>query len=198
MGSRLILTSCGLNTTLGRKLIKKELRKDGELSHKRIFVFHEPHYFLETPILQGCEELGFRKENVIFSNENWKNELQGSMDYVYVTEGNIFEIIKVLRARGLDSIIREAVRNGTTYIGASAGAMIAGESIQEALDFEKNSAGITDYKGLELFDGIIIPHYTPTQIKRYIQNSPGLYEKYKNIYSVSNEKVLVIEKLVSK
>ena len=133
MGSRLILTSCGLNTTLGRKLIKKELRKDGDLSNKRIFVFHEPYYFLEASILKGCEELGFREENVIISNENWKDELQGSMDYVYVTEGNIFEIMKMLRERGLDTIISEFVRSDATYIGASAGAMIAGVSIQEGL-----------------------------------------------------------------
>ena len=79
------------------------------------------------------------------------------------------------------------------YIGCSAGAAIAGVSVEEIKDFDKNNVGMTDFSGLGLFDGIIIPHYTKKELKRYISNSYGIEDKYKSILSVSNEKSLVME-----
>ena len=96
--------------------------------------------------------------------------------------------------RGLDSIIKEGFKTGNKiYIGCSAGAAIAGVSVEEIKDFDKNNVGMTDFSGLGLFDGIIIPHYTKKELKRYISNSYGIEDKYKSILSVSNEKSLVME-----
>lgn len=66
-------------------------------------------------------------------------------------------------------------------------------SVEEIKDFDKNNVGMTDFSGLGLFDGIIIPHYTKKKLKRYISNSCGIEDKYKSILSVSNEKSLVME-----
>lgn len=66
-------------------------------------------------------------------------------------------------------------------------------SVEEVKDFDKNNVGMTDFSGLGLFDGIIIPHYTKKELKRYISNSYGIKDKYKSILSVSNEKSLVME-----
>lgn len=190
---KLIFTSYGLTTAIGRKLIRTEIKKDGDLEDKRIFLFHEPHYSIEPMLVEACLRMGFRRENIVLSGQQKSNDELLTMDYIYVTEGNTFEILAFLRERGFDYVIPEAFRRGATYIGASAGAMIAGTSIEEALSFDLNFAQMNDFEGLCLFDGIVIPHYTKEELKRYIKNLPGIEEKYNNIYSVANEKMLVLE-----
>lgn len=190
---KLIFTSYGLTTSIGRKHIKKEIKKDGDLEDKRIFLFHEPHYSIESMLVEACLRMGFKKENIVLSGWQKSNEELLEMDYIYVTEGNTFEIMALLRERGFDTVIPEAVQCGATYIGASAGAMIAGVSIEEALSFDLNFARMNNFEGLGLFGGVVIPHYTKEELKRYIENTPGIEKKYNNIYSIENEKMLVLE-----
>ena len=146
----------------------------------------------EKILEDACVNLGFKKENVILSGQQKSNVELLDVDYVYVTEGNTFEILLMLRERGLDSIIEEAVKKGATYIGSSAGAMIAGTDVEEALNFDRNYVGLSDFKGLCLFDGIVIPHYTKEELKRYVHNSPGIEKRYKRILSVGNEESFAI------
>ena len=144
-------------------------------------------------MVEACLNIGFRRENILLSTEVRPEDIEEikKVDYIYVTEGNTFEIAALLKDRGIDEVIREAFKNGATYSGASAGAMLAGESIEEALLFDRNEVGLKDYKGLCLMDGIVIPHYTNEECRRYIKNT-GIGEKYKKIRSVANNKILVI------
>lgn len=193
MNNKLILTSYGLTTGIGRKLISKEL-KEYDLADKKIFLFHEPHYSIETMLIEACLNLGFKKENIVLSGQQKSYQDVLECDIYYCTEGNTFEVLSILRERGLDSVIKEGFKKGNKiYIGCSAGAAIAGVSIEEVKDFDRNFGGMVDFEGLNLFDGIIIPHYTKSELKRYISNSPGIEEKYNRILSVSNEKSLVLE-----
>lgn len=193
MNNKLILTSYGLTTVIGRKLIGKEL-KGCDLSNRKIFLFHEPHYSIEAMLVESCLNLGFKQDNIILSGQQASNQEVLECDFYYCTEGNTFEVLSLLRERGLDSVIKEGFKKGNkTYIGCSAGAAIAGMSIEEVKDFDRNYVGMVNFTGLGLFDGIIIPHYTKSELKRYISNSPGIEEKYSMILSVSNEKKLVLE-----
>lgn len=193
MNNKLILTSYGLTTGIGRKLISKEL-KAYNLAGKKIFLFHEPHYSIESMLIEACLNLGFKKENIVLSGQQKSYQDVLECDIYYCTEGNTFEVLSILRERGLDSVIKEGFKKGNKiYIGCSAGAAIAGVSIEEVKDFDRNFIGMVDFEGLNLFDGIIIPHYTKSELKRYISNSPGIEEKYNRILSVSNEKSLVLE-----
>lgn len=193
MNNKLILTSYGLTTVIGRRLIGKEL-KGCDLSNKKIFLFHEPHYSIEAMLVESCLNLGFKQDNIILSGQQTSNQEVLECDFYYCTEGNTFEVLSLLRERGLDSVIKEGFKNGNkTYIGCSAGAAIAGMSIEEVKDFDRNFVGMVNFTGLGLFDGIIIPHYTKSELKRYISKSPGIEEKYNMILSVSNEKSLVLE-----
>lgn len=193
MNNKLVLTSYGLTTGIGRKLIGKELR-GYNLADKKIFLFHEPHYFIESMLVESCLYLGFKKENIIMSGQQRNNQDVLDCDFYYCTEGNTFEVLSLLRERGLDSVIKEGFKkDNKIYIGCSAGAAIAGVSIEEVKDFDKNFVGMVDFAGLSLFDGIIIPHYTKSELKRYISKIPGIEKKYNRILSVSNEKSLVLE-----
>lgn len=189
---RIICTSYGLTTSVGRKLIGNELKKD-VLADKKIFLFHEPHFSIESMLVKACIDMGFKEENIVLSGQQKSNSDIETFDYLYITEGNNFEVLSLLRERNLDSVFTKAFQNGATYIGASAGALIAGVSIEPAEDFVKNFVRMSNYKGLGLYDGVVIPHYTKSELKRYIKNSPGIEEKYQNIYSVSNDGILVLE-----
>lgn len=193
MNNKLIFTSYGLTTEIGRKLIGKEL-KSCDLVDKKIFLFYEPHYIIESMLLETCLKLGFQKDNIILSGRQTSNQEVLECDFYYCDEGNTFAMLSLLRESGLDSVIREGFKKGDkTYIGCSAGAAIAGVSIEEVKNFDRNTVGMVDFEGLALFDGIIIPHYTKSELKRYISNSPGIEAKYNIILSVSNKKSVVLE-----
>ena len=189
---KLIFTSRGLTSLEGPQIIGEELRKDGDLKEKRIFVFQEPYDDWSDIMVESCLKIGFLRENVILSGEQISDKDVDGADYIYVTEGNTFKVLACLKKRNLVSTIREAVRRGTTYIGSSAGAMIAGTDIKEAASFDEVPKGTQDFTGLQLFDGLIIPHYEPEHLEQYIQNSPGIKERYKNFYSVDNDGILVL------
>lgn len=52
MRNKLILTSYGLTTTIGKRRIGKALAGEA-LKDKRIFLFHEPHYFIEDMLVEA-------------------------------------------------------------------------------------------------------------------------------------------------
>lgn len=194
--AKLMLLSYGLTTKVGRELIYKELKKEKSLEDKRITLFYEPYYSITDLLMDVCVNMGFQRENIYLINnpkseDNAKNILES--DYIYVTEGNTFEILSLLREYDIIEPIRKAVANGTTYIGASAGAMIAGVSIKEAENFDRNFLLMKNMEGLCLFDGIILPHYEPAERMRYIANSPGILETYNTILSVSNDSIVLLE-----
>lgn len=192
MNNKLVLTSYGLTTGVGRKNIGKELA-NYDLVNKKIFLFHEPHYSIETILIDVCCDLGFKRENVILSGQQDSIDEIIECDFYYCTEGNTFEVLSLMRERGVDKAIKAGFDIGNKlYIGASAGAAIAGTSIEEILDFDRNFVGMTDFTGLRLFDGIIIPHYTKAELKRYIKNTPGIEYKYNMLLSVSNESCVVV------
>lgn len=192
MGRKLIFTSHGLSSSVGRKLIGKEISRGTDLSSKKIFLFCEPYYSIEPIVVDACINMGFKMENIFLSTQCRLDRIL-TADYMYLTEGNTFEILSILRERGIDKMIKEAYKNGATFIGASAGALIAGVSIEEAFSFDRNYVGLRDYNGLALFDGIVLPHYTKAEMKEYIKNTPGIEDRYKRLFSVANDKILVLE-----
>lgn len=198
MMSKLILTSYGLTNSIGRKQIRKAFGEcnltSDDLADKKIFLFHGPYCSIESTLVEECENLGFQKGNIILSGQHRNNQEVLNCDFYYCTEGNTFEILSMLREQGLDCAIRNGFFQGNKfYIGCSAGAAIAGSSIEQILDFDRNFVRMQDFSGLGLFDGIIIPHYTKAELKHYIDNSPGIEQKYKKIYSVKNDGCKILE-----
>lgn len=191
--SKLILTSYGLTSKVGRELISKEFKKDENLENKKIFLFHEPYFSIADILVDVCAEIGFKRKNIFLVGGKDSISHARTADYIYITEGNTFEVLALLREYGLEEPIKEAVENGATYIGASAGAMLAGVDIEEASYMDRNHILLKNFKALGLFDGIILPHYEPEEKERYIANSPGITEKYNAIYSVSNDGIMVLE-----
>lgn len=190
---KIIVTSYGLTSKVGRKLIAKELKKDSDLENKKIFLFHEPYYSIEDILVNVCIEIGFQKENIMVVDASKAVQQVEAADYIYITEGNTFKILDRICKYGITEAIKESVERGCVYIGASAGAMLAGTSVEEALNMDENRTLLDDFTALGLYDGLILPHLEKSELKRYIANSPGIAKRYRNIISVANDEIKVLE-----
>ena len=189
---QLHLLSNGITTAPGKRNLKKIL-EGVDLKHKRILLISPPHYEMDAFLVRVCLHQGFSPGNAeVFAAGKG---LQEKYDYVYVTEGNTFEILKFLQENDLLEIIRDLVlAKNTEFIGASAGAVLAGKDVKLALDFDKNRAGITDYEALHLFDGAVILHYTKENLKQYLRNSQkDSVDCYNCIYNIADGRMKILK-----
>ena len=114
------------------------------------------------------------EENIDFS----------SYDIIYMIGGNTFYLLKELGEKNLAEKIIQAINNGVIYIGSSAGSIILGKSIETALPYDENWVNLVDFEGLNIVDGIIIPHANRKQdfIKeakqKYSDKIIELYDDY--------------------
>lgn len=102
-------------------------------------------------------DLGFKEENIIeykIGNPLDINEF----DVMYMMGGNTFYLLDMIRKYKFNKIIEQFINNGKIYIGSSAGSEILGNSIEPAIGYDENTVNMTDYTGLKIIDGLIIPH----------------------------------------
>ena len=190
---KLILNSKGLNTKIGCKQILENI-DDKDISNSSMFIISYPPYGVDDIIMNNAVEImGFQRENLYLSANGVPKGI--IPDYVYVTEGNTFEVLKYMRDNLFMDYIKNLVQSeNRTYIGSSAGAIIAGTDIMLARDFDSDFVRMIDFTALGLFDGTIIPHYEPENLELYIQNTEKhILNRYSRILSVSNHDVVVIE-----
>lgn len=100
MAGKLILTSQGLNTASGREVISKALRGE-EFTDKRILVIYEPYYSIRDTLKKALKGMGFLDKNICFQDRSLRPAEVEKMDYIYVSEGNTFSIL-----RNMDDLIK--------------------------------------------------------------------------------------------
>ncbi len=81
-------------------------------------------------------------------------------DYIYITGGNTFFLLKELKRTGTDVILIEQINAGKLYIGESAGSIILSPNIDyvKAMDDYK-AVTLESYDSLNLIDFYPVPHY---------------------------------------
>lgn len=82
------------------------------------------------------------------------------IDALLVTGGNTYYLLHHVRKSGFDTVVKELVERGVVYIGSSAGALLAGPSIDVARRFDDPAAApeLSDYGGLELVNFATVSH----------------------------------------
>lgn len=96
-----------------------------------------------------------------------------------------------MREDGFDNVIKRLVKEGTLYLGVSAGSVLAGPNIDIASPFDSNDIELKDWAGLHLTDIIVSPHYNKKDksiIEKYKQE-----EKYKVIPLTDNQALRIID-----
>ena len=107
------------------------------------------------------QEFGFVKENVyVFDHNNPDKYRNLDIDVLYISGGNTFGTLDKIRKCGFDKDIINYVKSGVVYIGGSAGAHVASQDIKHVAKYDDNNVEMTDFRGLGLFDGVLICHYT--------------------------------------
>jgi len=119
---------------------------------------------------------GFQKKNIYVANYFDPTPFFNlDIDVIYISGGNTFGTMKLIRDSGFDKAIVNYVQSGVVYIGGSAGAHIATADISHVAKYDKDTFGLTDFSGLGLYNGILICHYTEDR-----------KEDLKQLYSLGN------------
>ena len=191
---RIILTSRGLTVRSGFDMIKEALKRDN-LPAKKIALIYEPYFSIEERLKVCCRMLGFQEENIYLCGPFFEPSKLLEMDYIYVTEGNTFEVLDEMRKHDLCDYVREAVHKGASYIGTSAGAVIAGCEITPALSMDLNFVQMKEeeMKGLCLFDGVVFPHTERKKLEESVEAFGEKAKSWNEIFSVGNDEILILE-----
>ena len=160
---KLILSSCDFGNPTSARFIIDNLCKP--ISDCKVLYFPNEKVTPEK-IKSGKYEarvaaFGFQKKNIYVANYfDPAPFLNLDIDVIYISGGNTFGTMKLIRDTGLDKAIVDYVHRGVIYIGGSAGAHIATADITHVAKYDKDTFGLTDFSGLGLYNGILICHYT--------------------------------------
>ena len=178
-----------------------------EISYSKDASKEEKHSIYENAFAEGFKSLGFTDKNILFSSDFEDNsklsETIESADYIYIPDGNIYQTLKNIKARGIaDSIRKSVLDNKAVYIGSSAGAVAAGVDIDliDYGEFDKNEVKLPadEFVGLGLFKGTLIPHYDEDEYLERFKKSMitddklDLLERYSSLFRIGEEEVVII------
>ena len=132
-----------------------------------------------------------------FENDRLKD--LSKYDVIYVCGGNTFKLMKFAREMNFDKEIELLLKRGGAYIGVSAGSLIIGSSIKIASEIHPdiNEVGLTDFKGFNIIDLIIFPHYSyefEEEIKLFEIKNNITVERLTNSQAIlfeNNKKILI-------
>jgi len=160
---QLLFSSYGVNSAMVREKLAKVISQDGSLWDKTCLVIPYAGYDVEKTFereKQGLIAFGFDPEKIQFARERMDIAV-GFPDYIYVPGGDPFKLLKTMREREMLRYLAECVKSRRAiYIGVSAGAYIASQSIHYVLQLEDNNV-ITDgcFDALGLISESVLCHY---------------------------------------
>jgi len=143
------------------------------------------------------EELGFNLEGIDISGKTEAQVLKllELKDIIFVEGGNIFYLLKTMRACNFGKIIRKLLKQGKVYVGVSSGSVVAGKTIQPAIwkNQDKNIGGFKSLKGLGLVPFDIFVHYTPEDAGIIKQHMPSARKRIKKLRILTDEQAILVQ-----
>ncbi|WP_312093703.1 Type 1 glutamine amidotransferase-like domain-containing protein [Niallia sp.] len=121
------------------------------LKEKNKFALKTKNDFLEM----GINQVDF------IDVEVEKGEKLEEYNIIYINGGNPFRLLYFMKKSGADSILKSLSKQNAILIGASAGAVILGPSIDVVQYFspKMNEVGLNNFTALALTEIAIFPHY---------------------------------------
>ena len=167
---KLILSSCDFRSERARGFIYANLGMP--IDECRVLYF--PNEKATREDIAGekyhrrLAEFGFIREHTYVFDYYAPERFHGlEIDAIYISGGNTFGTLnRINKARFREAIV-DCVRRGAVYIGGSAGAHIASVDISHVARYDLNTVGLDDCRGLGLFSGILICHYTDARADDY-------------------------------
>lgn len=115
-------------------------------------------------------------------------------DYIYVSGGNVFFLLRELKRTGADKIIREQIALGKPYIGESAGAMVLSPDIEPArhMDDPGLAPDLNDFKALGQVDFYFVPHLHCPYFGEAVEKIISEYGKILPLKGASNSQAITV------
>ena len=129
------------------------------------------------------------------ANETF-SKLFEKLDVLIVGGGNVFYLLQESLHTGFDTWVKKLVDKGVWYVGGSAGAVIAGSTIESlaAMDDPMKAPQLKTYNGFGLVDFVIIPHFQNKHFKKSADEAVTICEGKNLSYKViTNEESILIE-----
>ncbi len=191
---KLILSSCDFKNDNSKQFILNNIPKPLE-DIRVLFMPDEcasKKEILSDKFYDRLVSFGFKRENITVLNyydaDSFKNL---DIDMLYLSGGNTFSIMHRIRKHGFNTAMVDYIKNGVIYVGGSAGAHIVSANIEHVSKYDQNTIKITDFSGLNLFDGILICHFSNERQAHFeALKTRGKY----NVVALSNDDSLLIEK----
>ena len=191
---KLILSSCDFKNENSKQFILDNIPKPIE-EIKVLFMPDEcasKKEILSDKFYDRLVSYGFKRENITVLNyydaESFKNL---DIDMLYLSGGNTFSIMHRIRKHNFANAMIDYIKNGVIYVGGSAGAHIVSASIEHVMRYDQNTIKITDFSGLNLFDGILICHFTKEREEHFkALKREGRFK----VTALTNDESLLIEK----
>lgn len=190
---KLILSSCDFGNPTSARFIIDHLCKP--ISECKVLYF--PNEKVTTEKIKSGKyearvaEFGFQKKNIHVANYFDPTPfLNLDIDVIYISGGNTFGTMKLIRDSGFDQAIMDYVHRGVIYIGGSAGAHIATADLSHVAKYDQETFGLTDFSGLGLYQGILVCHYTEDRKSDFdALSSLGKY----HVIALSDEQSIVVK-----
>lgn len=186
-----MLTSAGFENEIVVENIKRIIKKPFKEIKMLVIPTARKNEYNKEKYMLDYINLGFVSDNIIFFNDENPNSYKNlDIDLIYVCGGNTFLLQKYLKKSGFNEEIKKYISRGVIYLGASAGTHIATTNIEHVNMFDENFVNINDYQALNLFNGIIICHYSEEREKAYRELKR--YSKYK-VYTLKDKELIYKE-----
>ncbi len=147
---------------------------------------------------QRLINLGFRVVDVTLGEKQCKvfSEKLKQANIIFVAGGNSFYLLQKAKESGFGAIIKSLVQEGRVYVGSSAGAIIAGPTIEpfKTIDDPSQAPHLASYEGLCLVDFVVLPHFGE---KKYKEKYDAIMRQMRNakqdFYTLTDNQAILVK-----
>jgi dipeptidase E len=163
---------------------------------------YEDKSFIETDRKKWLESgYIFTELDIKNKDESQLRKALEDMDIIYLSGGNVFYLLQEANKCGLKNVIKDHLKQGKVYAGGSAGAAIAGPSLEplQTIDDPEKAPELKDFTAFGFVDFVVLPHFDYGKYNVKYQKILKQYEHFKfqplnndQAIFVSNEKMRVL------
>ncbi len=173
---------------IGCKLAIIPNAKDFQLPDERAMKLDE--------LIYDIAKFGFVTEVVDLRDYDDPEPLETALtgfDAIWIAGGNTYVIRSEMRRSGFDKIIYKLLNAGMVYCGESAGAIVAGLSLEgsEVMD-DPGFASEVIQEGLGLIPNILVPHADNPDYVEYVNHMKKHYKDDGRVVYIDDNKALVL------
>lgn len=137
-----------------------------------------------------------------YDDANMLNDTLSKYDFIWVAGGNTYVLRAEMHKSGFDVIIGSLIESGKVYGGESAGAIVAGETLEGSdIADEAELASEIIQEGLKLSPRIFVPHADSAEYIEYVNHMKKVYKDDPRIVYLRDSQVFIAngseEKIIS-